>query len=44
MCICYLGGITLFAVAGQEANTSNDIVRNNKLERNGLDGIEVSGE
>jgi hypothetical protein len=38
------GGIMLWANSGQYANTSNCIVRGNRLYRNGMMGISVMGE
>jgi len=37
------GGISIFASIGAENGTTNNIVRNNRLERNAMDGIEVYG-
>jgi len=38
------GGIDLFAANGQYAGTSNCVVRNNRLYRNGMMGIEIRGQ
>ena len=37
------GGIDIFAAPGDEANTSNCIVRNNRIYRSGLVGIQLYG-